>query len=90
MDAAATDTHNPAAMYECWLKELPDVMNDLAANAAISECRRLHPEEVGPMPAKESRWFGYASSTECTADKAKRTPSAQAARGIAAACTALY
>ena len=78
-----------AANYAtCILDKMPGVVNDVAANAVYRVCVDKHPGDVEQGAGRG--FFGYASSTECIAAKAKDTRSARAAQIIGFACKKLY
>lgn len=78
-----------AANYAtCILDKMPGVANDVAAQAVYNSCLEKYPEDVKQGSGRG--FFGYASSTECIADKARDTRSAKAAQFIGFACRKLY
>lgn len=86
---AATAAPAFAANYAaCVLDKMPGVANDVAAQAVYNSCLEKYPEDVKQGSGRG--FFGYASSTECIADKARDTRSAKAARFIGFACRKLY
>ena len=78
-----------AANYAtCVLDKMPGVANDVAAYAVYNTCHDKYPGDVEQGSGRG--FFGYASSTECIADKARDTRSAKAAQFVGVACRKLY
>ena len=78
-----------AANYAtCVLDKMPGVANDVAAYAVSNTCHDKFPGDVKQGSGRS--FFGYDSSTECIADKARDTRSAKAAQFIGFACRKLY
>ena len=76
---------------ECYLEKLPGMQNDLAARQAAIYCNERHgafsrSQRAGPL----RRLLGYSDWGECAADKARDTPSREAANMIATACLVMY
>ena len=75
----------------CLLDKLPEVQNDVAAQAVYQVCNASHPGAFGPVRQGSGRgWFSFKSGADCTMKKAGETRSHRAASLIGIACRRLY
>lgn len=82
------DTENIAT---CILDQMPEVQNDITANAVLQVCIQKHPDGMDAVTQGSGRGpLGFDSGAECTADKATDTRSDRAAALIRQACMRLY
>lgn len=72
----------------CVLDKMPEVKNDVAANAVYRVCRDKYPGEIEQGSGRGL--FTYKSGAECAAKKSADTPSNRAASFIRQACMKLY
>lgn len=82
------ESKHPLRSWECVLKEMPSVKNDIAARILFSDCNKQYGTERTTM--RSFSVFGPSTRSECARKYTPGTSSLLAARQIFAACNALY
>jgi hypothetical protein len=85
--SAYSGVFGPSNFWECILKEMPGVKNEVYARVVIKKCKNDYPNKY---VFKESTLFGVRSFEDCVLKYAKDTINVFGSRAIGKACHELY